>query len=131
MRPTLALITGLILGATIWLLSPTITGHAEPWDARDWYYPTALIASGLLIGLVARRWTLLAVLGLYFGQAFIMAIPDGPGGNRAPWYMGALVLAVFTSTSLGASLFVLATRWLLSWRASHQHQLTDDARNGK
>jgi len=119
MRPTPALLAGLILGATIWLLSPTITGHAEPWDARDWYYPTALIASGLLIGLATRRWTLLAILGLYFGQAIIMAIPDGPGGNRAPWYMGALVLAYFTTISLGTSLLVVTVRWLLSWRSSH------------
>ncbi len=126
MHPTTALIFGLILGAAIWLLSPVITGHGEPWDARNGYYPVALIASGLIIGLAVRRWTLLAILGLYFGQAIIMAIPDGPG-NRAPWYFGAILLAFFTTIPLAASLLVVATRWLWLWRFNRRAQSTDDS----
>lgn len=126
MHPTIALIFGLILGGAIWLLSPVVTGHAEPWDAGNWHYVGALITSGLVIGLAVRRWVLLAIVGLYFGQAIIMAIPHGPGGNRAPWYFGALALAIFTAIPLGASLLVVLVRWLLAWRANHRRPSTED-----
>ena len=43
---------GLALGAAIWVLSSSITGRQEPWDASGIYYPAALILAGLVGGLL-------------------------------------------------------------------------------
>jgi len=120
MQPTAAFISGLILGGAIWLLSPLVTGRVEPWDAGGWYFVGALIASGLLIGLAIRRWVWLAVLGIYVGQAMVMFLRPQGGGERAPWWATAYMLAIFTAISLGASLLVVVTRWLLLRRSSRR-----------
>ena len=63
---------GLALGAAIWVLSASITGRAEPWDANGPYYPAALLVAGFVGGLLVPG---------HWGARALLA--DRPGG-RAP-----------------------------------------------
>lgn len=65
---TRAFLISTLAGTLVWALSPTLTGHAEPWDAAPWFYPTALLLSGCCVGVFIPKplWT--HYLGLIFGQ---------------------------------------------------------------
>lgn len=56
------------LGLSIWLLSETITGTSEPWDAPRPYYVGTMFAAGVVCGmLLPRQWWFLP-LAITFGQ---------------------------------------------------------------
>lgn len=116
MRAMGALALGLVLGTWIWLASPVVTGRAEPWDDRGWYYVTALAVCGLAGGLAARRWWWPAVVGtvvgVYLGQAAVMFPRAQDGGERAPWWAGALLLAAYMGITLAGALVGVAARWI-------------------
>ena len=56
------------LGASIWLLSPWLTGHSEPWDADGFYYLGALLVTGSISGVVAPRPIWAHYAGSFLGQ---------------------------------------------------------------
>ncbi|HEX5963141.1 MAG TPA: hypothetical protein VFY42_05420 [Gemmatimonadales bacterium] len=56
-----AFLTGAVLGAAVWVLSPLVIGRSEPWDADG-----MLVLLGMLF-LVA--YSLLALLGAAAGRA--------------------------------------------------------------
>lgn len=58
-----------VCGYLIWALSPSMTGHAEPWDARSPYYWAALLVAGTLIGLIEPKMFLTSSLWVVAGQA--------------------------------------------------------------
>ena len=63
---------GVALGAGIWILSASVTGHSEPWDAPGMYYPAALLAAGVIGGsLVPAHWAEVAI-GVFTGQAVVL-----------------------------------------------------------
>ena len=63
---------GLALGAGIWVLSASITGHREPWDSPGMYYAAALLGAGVIGGfLVPGHWAEVAV-GVFAGQAVVL-----------------------------------------------------------
>jgi hypothetical protein len=92
---------GLALGACIWLLSATITGRAEPWDAPGMYYPAALLGAGLLGGfLVPAHWGEVAV-GIFTGQALVLlgrALSEPGSGGL--WPLGVMLLALYSLLAL-------------------------------
>ncbi|HEX2219886.1 MAG TPA: hypothetical protein VHG35_13860 [Gemmatimonadales bacterium] len=92
---------GLALGACIWLLSATITGRAEPWDAPGMYYPAALLGAGLLGGfLVPAHWGEVAV-GVFTGQALVLlgrALSEPGSGGM--WPLGLMLLALYSLLAL-------------------------------
>ena len=59
----------LLCGAAIWILSPTFTGHAEPWDSKGPYYWMALLISGLLVGWLEPEKFMTTSLWVVAGQA--------------------------------------------------------------
>ena len=69
-----------VSGATIWAMSPKVTGVTEPWDAQSAYYFVALFASGLLVGALVPRHSWLAWVGVVVGQLIYMLafLPKGP-----------------------------------------------------
>jgi hypothetical protein len=107
-----ALLLGAALGAAIWLLSPTLAGHREPWDAGGGYYVAALLGAGLLGGLlVPRRWRAIAG-GVYAGQALVLLggviVRPGDGGL---WPLGLLMLGFYSVLALlGAGVGAAARR---------------------
>ena len=97
---------GLALGAGIWILSASITGHPEPWDSPGMYYAAALLGAGVIGGfLVPGHWAEVA-LGVFTGQALVLlarVLADPAGGGL--WPLGILFLGLYSLLSLvGAGL---------------------------
>jgi hypothetical protein len=104
---------GLALGAAIWVLSASITGRPEPWDANGPYYPAALLLAGFLGGvLVPGHWGEVAI-GVYAGQALVLlgrVLSDTGSGGL--WPLGLVVLALFSLIALAGALLGSALRRL-------------------
>jgi hypothetical protein len=62
------LILSTMIGILIWVLSPSFTGEAEPWDSANGYYPLSLLLSGILIGFLGKGKPWLWPIGIYLGQ---------------------------------------------------------------
>ncbi len=120
-----AFLLGLAFGVAIWLLSPVITRHREPWDAQGGYYPGALVLTGLLGGLVVpQHWRSVAI-GIFAGQAVVLlggvVVEPASGGL---WPLGLLVLAVYSVLGLvGAGVGTT----LMRFRGRGNHRDTDEA----
>jgi hypothetical protein len=67
-RAAVTFIVAAVLGATIWLLSPWVTGHKEPWDADGIFYFGALVVAGLIAGVVSPKPLWAHYLGSLIGQ---------------------------------------------------------------
>jgi hypothetical protein len=104
---------GLVLGAAIWVLSASITGRAEPWDASGPYYPAALLAAGFVGGvLVPGHWGEVAI-AVYTGQALVLlgrVLSDTGSGGL--WPLGLMVLALYSLIALAGALLGSALRRL-------------------
>jgi hypothetical protein len=101
-RPaTVSFVLAFALGATIWWLSPFVTGIVEPWDADSPYYIVALVAAGLITGWLCPRriWPILP--GLALGQ-FAYAIAFVPMGPL--FVIGFVFLFVFALVAIVAAL---------------------------
>ena len=96
-----AFLLGSVLGASIWLLSPLITGRREPWDADGGYYPGALVLTGILGGLVMpQHWGSIAI-GIFAGQAVVLlggVLAEPASGGL--WPLGLLFLAAYSVLGL-------------------------------
>src|SRR3990172_9602457 len=89
-RATIQFFWGCLLGAAIWALSPTFTGHAEPWDAsHTYYFQIALLLAGAFAAGVWPAGFCIGALGVYLGQLAYMwlFLPKGP-----MLYLGSLLL---------------------------------------
>ncbi len=86
-----------IFAFSIWALSPTLIGYAEPWDS-DWpFYLLAAVGTGAVLGLAVPWRVFSTYLGAWFGQLVALAVL--PGLDRS-WFL----LGVF-STAVGSLLF--------------------------
>jgi hypothetical protein len=65
-----AVILGIAIGAGIWMASPWVTGHKEPWDAQIFYYAGALLAGGFVSGLLVPKALWAHYFGAVAGQLF-------------------------------------------------------------
>lgn len=97
---------GLALGAGIWVLSASITGHQEPWDSPGVYYAAALVGAGVIGGfLVPGHWAEVAV-GVFTGQAVVLlarVLAEPATGGL--WPLGILFLGLYSLLALvGAGL---------------------------
>jgi hypothetical protein len=97
---------GLALGAAIWVLSASITGHQEPWDSPGIYYSAALLCAGVIGGfLVPGHWAEVAV-GVFTGQAVVLlarVLAEPASGGL--WPLGVLFLGLYSLLALvGAGL---------------------------
>lgn len=64
----ITILVAAILGAAIWVLSPWVTGHKEPWDADGIFYVGALLAAGLVSGAVSPKPLWAHYFGSFIGQ---------------------------------------------------------------
>jgi hypothetical protein len=101
---------GLLLGAGIWVLSASITGHQEPWDSPGMYYPAALLAAGVIGGfLVPGHWAEVAI-GVFAGQAVVLlarVLAEPASGGLWPLgilFLGLYSLLVLVGAGLGSRL---------------------------
>jgi hypothetical protein len=106
-----AFLLGLILGAAIWFLSPWVTGRSEPWDATGGYYAGALLATGVVGGLlVPLHWFSLAI-GIFAGQALVIlggVLADPASGGL--WPLGIVFLAICSLLGLLGAVLGAALR---------------------
>jgi hypothetical protein len=86
------------LGFGIWAASPTLTGHAEPWDSQYPFYSLTSLIGGGVLGFSSPA-LLRCYVGAWFGQVLALAIL--PGLDR-----GWLLLGVMT-TAVGSLLVLL------------------------
>jgi len=96
-----AFLLGIALGVAIWLLSPFITGHREPWDAEGGYYFIALLLAGILGGLVLPEYWGSMAIGIFAGQAVVLVsgvVADPASGGL--WPLGLLFLAFYSVLGL-------------------------------
>jgi hypothetical protein len=109
---------GLALGAAIWVLSASIIGRPEPWDASGIYYPGALLIAGFLGGLlVPGHWGEVAI-GVYTGQALVLlgrVLSDS--GNGGLWPLGLVMLALYSLIALAGAIFGSVIRRLANRRS--------------
>jgi len=57
-----------ITGASIWLLTPVLTSHREPWDADGSFYIIALLIAGAVAGVVTPKPLWAHYAGAFVGQ---------------------------------------------------------------
>jgi hypothetical protein len=109
---------GVALGAGIWLLSTTLTGYSEPWDAPGLYYVTTLLGAGLIGGFVVPGHWIEVAVGIFTGQAAVMlaSVLAQPGGGGL-WPLGVLFLGLYSVLALAGAVLGSALRRLLfgSW----------------
>jgi hypothetical protein len=106
----ISLLVSFILGALVWALSPTLSGHAEPWDAGGVYYPVSLLLAGLLSGLIRPQYFWVHYLGVILGQLAFMLF-FGPGGPLI--IVGIVLLAVYSLIALAGAAAGAGVRRLL------------------
>ena len=97
----LPFVIGAIGGAGVWLLSPLVTGHAEPWDAASGYYSGALFLAGLLGSLAVPTHPVVVVVGIFAGQVLVLmgrVVADPASGGL--WPLGILFLGLYSVVAL-------------------------------
>lgn len=57
-----------LTSASIWLLTPVLTNHREPWDADGSFYIIALLIAGAVAGAVAPKPLWAHYVGPFAGQ---------------------------------------------------------------
>jgi len=67
-RAAFAFLTAAVASGLIWVLSPLLTGHAEPWDADGPYYIVTLSVAGAVSGALVPRSLWAHYMGAVVGQ---------------------------------------------------------------
>jgi hypothetical protein len=62
------LIISALASASIWLLTPVLTSHREPWDADGSFYIVALVIAGAVAGTISPRPLWAHYVGSFAGQ---------------------------------------------------------------
>lgn len=77
---SLAFLASAVACALVWVLSPWLTGHREPWDAPALYYFGALALAGFIAGALAPTPSWAHYLGAVAGQLLyeVLFLPVGP-----------------------------------------------------
>ncbi len=100
---------GIVLGAAVWALSPSLSGVTEAWDHPP-YYITSLFIAGLLAACCGPRQFWLAPLGIYVGQTLyaVLFLPGGP-----LWMIGMVFGAASSIVALAGAAVPFVIRRLL------------------
>ena len=101
-----------LLGALIWILSPMLTGHREPWDANSTFYPFALIAAGFIPACFSARRFWLWAVGAWVGQtsAFLALMLQEAGSL---WPLGLVLLCLYSLLSLAGAGLGAGVHWVV------------------
>ncbi len=115
-RAAVTFVIAAALGATIWLVSPWVTGHNEPWDADGIYYHVALAVAGFIAGAISPTPLWAHYLGSIFGQLGyeLLFLPVGP-----LILIGVGFLLVFCLLFVAAAFVAAQARAFLGLRKTH------------
>jgi hypothetical protein len=107
---------GTLAGLAIWVFSPWITGHAEPWDAEAPIWLYSWIAVAVVGGLIGRIRGVCLPLGYALGQmlftikfAFFSAFFGEFG------WLGWMFIGGYAVAAVGLTLLLVAVASLLRW----------------
>lgn len=95
-----ALVSGLVLGAMVWALSPALTGKVEPWDAEGTYYYVCLLLAGFVAALICPQRFWLAPIGIFIRQ-FVYALAALPPAPLMA--LGAAFMALYSLVALAGA----------------------------
>lgn len=101
---------GAALGAGIWLLSPWLTGAAEPWDANAPIWPLSWLVVAVLGGLSGRLRGVCLPLGYALGQMLVTIRPTVSGEFG---FLGWLIIGGFAAVSVAVTLAIAGVTSLL------------------
>jgi hypothetical protein len=98
-------------GASVWALSPLLTGHAEPWDADGPYYLSALAIAGAISGSLAPKSLWAQYVAAVVGQAAfeIVFLGVGPLFILGLLFLAGSSLVFLAAAALGAFVRVRCT----------------------
>ena len=73
------IITGLLLGASLWHFSPEVFGSKEPWDASVLLYLFCIFLFGIISSLPSPKNQWVGPFAVYLGQYAYIWTVHGPG----------------------------------------------------
>jgi hypothetical protein len=116
-RAWITLLVSIMASAAIWALSPSLTGHQEPWDTDGSFYFVALIVAGAISGVVSPKPLWAHYAGAVIGQLGyeLIVLRVGP-----LFVLGAIFLLVYCLVYLVAAGLAghIRTRLTQGWHRS-------------
>lgn len=93
-----------LAAASVWALSPLLTGQREPWDADGLFYVAALSLAGALAGWLAPRPLWAHYVGAVVGQVGyeLLFLSVGPLFVVGVAFLLGYSLVFFAAAALGA-----------------------------
>ena len=96
----------LVMGVLIWILSPLVTGEAEPWDAQSGYYLYGNVGTGVIGGVLGPpRLFWLWPIAICLGQLFGMILKGAHDGDTI---LGVLMIGTFSLSLFFIQMFIAA-----------------------
>jgi hypothetical protein len=110
-QSALAFLVAAVASASIWAVSPVLTGHSEPWDADGFFYVGALVVAGLISGALRPRPLWAHYVGWITGQLAyeVLFLQVGP-----LILLGAVFLLGFSAIFLAAAALAAFLRQRIS-----------------
>lgn len=96
----LPFVLSMICGLLIWVFSPVLAGHEEPWDGSMTYYLLGMLIPSIIIAIVfdVKGWMVAA--GFFLGQ-LVFVIVKSLSHPSPLIVIGVLFLAFYTLLSCG------------------------------
>jgi hypothetical protein len=102
-KAIVASVVGIAYGASVWAMSPIITGRQEPWDATPYYW-IAMPVGGFICAFASIRYFWVPVIGIYIGQlAYAHTFLNPVGVPIMPLFISIAIFGI-PLTLIGASL---------------------------
>ena len=108
-----------VLGALVWILSPALTGHREPWDADSLFYRCGLFLAGFIPACFSARRFWLWALGAWVGQLFAFVVLILRFGSGPLWLVGVFALFAYALWSLAGAGLGAGVHYLFRRHVSH------------
>lgn len=125
-KPALAFLASATASALIWVLSPLLTGHTEPWDADGQFYFSALVLAGLCAGALIPRSLHMHYLGAVAGQ---LGYELWLGNVGALFLLGAVFLLIYSTIFVAAAMLASGLRIWIGERSSDASSSRSDTDN--
>lgn len=111
--PTRAFLsTGIGLGLAVWVLSPRLTGLAEPWDSTGPWWTASWLVVALAGGAAGRLRGVALPFGYALGQMLATLPAAGGEFGLLGWlFIGAFALAACLGSLAVAGAVALLRRW--------------------
>ena len=111
------LLMAALAGALVWALAPWLAGEREPWDAEGFYYISALLVAGVVVGLLTPRPLWAHYLGAISGQLLYILLTIGVDPLLV---VGIIFLLVYTLLFLVGAAVAAQVRRFMARQPAHK-----------